>query len=436
MSLKEKILLDMVLPAGDMLIKTHTHRYYHLIRRMNGWSRAEVRHWQEERLQELIRHHHTHTPYYHDLFGRLGLEPGDIRTLDDLQKIPPVTKEEIYANFDALTPVNLASIRYKKAVTGGSVSTLKYYLDLKSWSFSTAMKIYSWKTCGYRYGDSFANLGGTSLFSVNTRSWKHSLYYRLKSSIQLSAMNMSEEVVISYIDIIRKHRAKYIYGYAAAIYLLARYINANNIKLNSVKGCFATSEVLTEEYRSEIEKAFGYVMDCYGARDGGIHAYEIERGRYHVGYNAIAETVNEFEKDTGTLVVTDLLNYAFPFIRYEIGDDVELQKEPDSNYNGQVIRRVLGRTPDIIKLENGRVLAGVGFYVMFGRFNVSAYKIQKSGPLELRVQLQKKQDYDMEEEKHIIDTIKKHAGDDCSVKIEYTVFKEEKNSKRRFIMLD
>lgn len=436
--LKEFFLLEIAIPLGDKLMKTQTHKYYHLIRRMGSWSREEVCEWQLSHLQRLIKHHYENTPYYTKLFKRLGLLPGDIATLEDLKKIPPLNKSIIYDNYEDFIPRNIDSITHKKGATGGSVSPLKYLLSLNAWSFTTATKIFSWKSCGYRYGEPFATLGGSSLFSTDKRSWRHDLYHKLRSSLRLTAANMSEETIEDYIRRIRKSKVRYIYGYAAAVYLLAKFVNENQIQLSRVKGCFTTSEVLTEDYRKEVEKAFGYVMDCYGARDGGVTAFEINSAYYNVGYNSIIETTNEFEKDTGTILATDLLNYAFPFIRYEIGDEVILPKDlTPYDYNGQVIKQIFGRTPDIMRLENGRTLIGVGFYMMFKIFNVKAYKVVKTGRLKLLIQIQPNDLYEKEiEEREIVNTIKKHAGNDCEVEIEYTHFQEENNSKRRFIMVD
>jgi phenylacetate-CoA ligase len=97
-------------------------------------------------------------------------------------------------------------------------------------------------------------------------------------------MNMDDATCAKYMDIIRKNNIHYIYGYATAVYLLVRYCRENNVQWH-FDVAFATSEKLTPSYREEIENTWGArVMDCYGSKDGGITAYEIEPGMYHVGY--------------------------------------------------------------------------------------------------------------------------------------------------------
>lgn len=434
--LKNYLLLEVAFPLMDAYMRTHAHRYFHQIKQMNQWSPEEVDAWQNHRLQQLITHFYTNTVYYKRLFDELGLTPDDIRSKADLAKIPPITKADINRHYEELIPQNIKDIPHKKASTGGSTGKpLKYLLDLRSWSYTTAIKIYSWQTAGYLYGDSFATVGSASLFPTSP-SLYHRLYHKFKRSVLIGAMNLSDEKMAEHLKLMQKRKVRYMYGYAAGLFLIARYMNKHGIRIESIKGCFPTSEMLTKEYRTEMEKAFGFVMDCYGARDGAITAYEITPGHYHVGYNSIAEITNPYEADTGTLLVTDLLSYSFPFIRYELGDEVRLPENlPDYAYNGQVITQVIGRTPDIIRLANGHVLTGVGFQVMFGRMNVNAYRISKIGDLKLLVEYEPNGDFTSREKELLLTIFKNHAGDDCEIVLKSVdKFVPNKNGKRHYFM--
>jgi phenylacetate-CoA ligase len=412
----------------DFYLKNKTHNFYHQIKKMNRWDDAAVSNWQNGKIQELITHFYNNTAYYKNLLDTINIDPKDIKTKEDLKKIPIITKRIIHENYEDLIPKNLRTIPHKNAATGGSSGDpLKYLLDLDSWSFTTAAKIYAWQTTGYLYGDRFATLGSTSLFPEKS-SLKHTFYHMFKNSIRLNAVNLSEEVLESYIKILVDKKVKYIYGYAAALFLLARHINKNNIRLLDMEGCFPTSEVLTDEYRSEMKKSFGFVMDGYGARDGGINAYEINEGVYNVGYNSYVEILGDNKQ--GPIIVTDLLNKAFPFIRYELGDEVTMGNQFESVYNGQIIKNIIGRTPDIIRLDNGHTLTGAGFTVMFSRFNVKEYRISKQNNLSILVEIISNDLFKKEEENLIISTMKRHAGEDCNIVLKHVkVFERKSNGK-------
>lgn len=434
--IKHIIIFYILLPIADIAMRTSTIKWYLKIKKMYRWDKIRVSDWQSNQLKKLVLHFYNNTIYYKRVFDELGINPENVKNIGDLEKVPPLTKMIIHEHFDELVPKNINTIRYKNAATGGSTGDpLKYYLDLESWSYSTASNIYSFELQGLLYGDKFVALGSSSLYPVDRKSLLHKYYYKLRNKIPMNGMNMSDDVMLQYIDFIKNNNIKYIYGYASAIYLLAKYVNANNLDVK-LKACLPTSEILTEEYRKEIIRAFNCkVMDGYGARDGGVTADEITPGYYHVGYNSICELTDCYAEDTGKLLVTDLLNYAFPFIRYDIGDEVTIPQKEFDCYNGQVITKVFGRVSHVLRLENGHTLTGPGFTILFKDLNVIAYKIYKTGYLKVKIDIQPKENYTKEEEILIYGTLKKHAGSDCEIEIEYfNKFEADKNGKRNYFM--
>ena len=92
--------------------------------------------------------------------------------------------------------------------------------------------------------------------SNNKSSLKHDIYYWLKGKCPLNAMNMSEKVAINYLKYIKKRRIKYVYGYASSIFLLAKAALNHNIKVDFIKACITTSEILTPYYKGTIINEF------------------------------------------------------------------------------------------------------------------------------------------------------------------------------------
>lgn len=435
--IKEFFLLKMVFPIADVVMRTNVIHWYRQINKMENWSSDEVDKWQLQQLQYVLRHAYDHTVYYKEVFDNLQLHPEDIKSFDDLKKLPILTKDIIKARFDDITPDNIDRIKHRYSSTGGSTGEpFKFILDENTWGVTTAVKIYSWKKTPYRYGDMFLSLGSSSLFPVNKKSFVHEIYYRLRNTIPLNGMNMDDDVCKRYIEIIKKHNIRYIYGYASAIYLLASYSKRMGCGL-TMNGVFTTSEMLTQEYREVIESAWQVrVMNCYGARDGGVTAYEINPGYFNVGYTTFCET--KIPGRASELYCTNLIDYAFPLIRYQIGDEVVIGgDEKQYNYNGQVFTDIIGRTSDIIQFANGHRLTTAGFTIMFRKFNVKAYRIIKIDDHTLKIDIEKGAGYTDDEEILMIETMKKHAGDDVDVQIEYIDgFQPLKNGKRSFFMND
>ncbi|MBN2485909.1 MAG: phenylacetate--CoA ligase family protein [Bacteroidales bacterium] len=436
-SLKEFFLLKIILPIIDLTTGTKITYWLRQITVMNSMSGEQRKAWQTKKLQQFILHAYNNTPYYHQLFNQLSLKPEDISSLEDLTKIPPIDKNIIRENYGALIPANIKKIPHKKGRTGGTTGMPLHYLyDEDTWGYITAAKIYAWKTAGYKYGEKFVTIGSSSLFPTHKKSWKHIIYFFIRNGIPLNGMNISDEVAENYVNLINKRKVKYIYGYAASIYLLTKYISDRKIKMPGIKGVFTTSEVLTPQYRALMEKTYNCpVMDCYGARDAGITAYEISPGSYHVGYNALAEIENPYAENTGTLLVTNILNYSFPLIRYRLGDDVCLAHTHQAGYNGQLISRVVGRTSEVMRLDNGHNLTSTGFSIMIRDFNVLAFKMTKVNGLKIRLEIQPKPEFSDNECAYLLKTMKKHVGNEVEVEIIYVnSFEPLENGKRQYFI--
>lgn len=416
------ILKAIVLPAADRAMKTCVASSYRKIKKLQDYTPEEIIKWQYIQLTKLIEHAYNHTKYYNKLFKKQGLCPTDIKSLDDLQYIPVLTKADIRNNLDDLISDNIETIPHKKTATGGSTGEpLEYWLDHRSWSMSTASTLFHWEKCGYNYGDKHIALGSTSLFVNENLSIKHQLYYRLKNKIGLNGINMSDSVCRDYIAFIRKKNIRFIYGYASSIYLLAKYAKEQKQKLN-IKACFPTSEVLTERFRHTIQQSFECViMDGYGASDGGVNACAHKDGFFEVGYNCLVRVERVDKNGAGPALLTDLFNYAMPFLNYKLGDEIQIDaaKNREYPYNGQVINKVLGRTSDIIHLENGHTLTGPGFTILFKDLPVEHYCIEKVGVNSIKCNVVKLPSFRQNHEDIIISTFKKQIGPSTKFIIDY-----------------
>ena len=416
------IIKNLFFPISDKYFKTHISKSIKQINYLSCLSKSEIILWQNNKLKELINHVYLNTKYYRNIFDSLKLKPENITSIEDLDKIPILTKEIIRNNFDDLIPSNIINHPYNKNATGGSGGDpLIYFLDNKSWSFSTANNIYNWEKKGFTLGKKYIALGSTSLYVDKENSLKHFLYYRMKNKIGLNGINMSNKVCENYISIIKKKKIKYLYGYASSIYMLSKYVIKKSISID-IKICFTTSEVLTDIFRKTIRTAFSSkILDCYGANDGGISAFEHEKGFFEVSYNSLVRQ-KEIINNKGSLLVTDLLNYSMPLINYQIGDNVVINKNKNkiSLYNGQIINKILGRISEVIELENGNVITGPGFTILFKDLPVEYYKIEKDGLNSIKCSLMVLPSYTKEHEELIQTTFKKQIGEETNFNLEYT----------------
>ena len=134
-----------------------------------------------------------------------------------------------------------------------------------------------------------------------------------------------------------------------------------------------SGEQLYDWQKEIIQKAFSTdVYNFYGSREFSIIAHECKKheGLHIMAENLIVEVVNKKGENVydeeGELVITDLSNFAFPFIRYKILDRAILTKKKCScGINLPLLKSVQGRTFDLIKLKNGSSIGATFFTHLF-----------------------------------------------------------------------
>ena len=155
-------------------------------------------------------------------------------------------------------------------------------------------------------------------------------------------------------------RQEYIYGYAGAIALFARLMKEQGLQLkHRLKAVVSTSETLQPWQRELMEEVFqAPVVNEYGARDGGIIAYQCPEGGMHLSAeNLVAEVIDLLTGELlpagerGLLLVTDLNNFVQPRLRYQLGDEVIMSDQLCScGRTLPLLAEVCGREDDILSL--------------------------------------------------------------------------------------
>ena len=75
---------------------------YRFLQESQYWSKERIEQCQLKKLQELVKHAYETVPYYNKLFKKNRIKPNDIKDLENIQKIPYLTKEIIRENLDEL----------------------------------------------------------------------------------------------------------------------------------------------------------------------------------------------------------------------------------------------------------------------------------------------------------------------------------------------
>ena len=186
-------------------------------------SYGELKEEQEKQLRYMIQFAYVHVPYYNKLFDNLKLHPNDIRRLEDLEKLPILTKETIKQNWEDFKPVNLNKLKYYEQATGGSTGTpFKYRLSKFDRFLGGAMLYKGWGYGGYELGDKMVFLAGASL-DIGTKSYLAKRVHEIARNIKkLSSFDMGEKEMLQYVNILNSFKPKFIRGYASSLYFFSK----------------------------------------------------------------------------------------------------------------------------------------------------------------------------------------------------------------------
>jgi len=237
--------------------------------------------------------------------------------------------------------------------------------------------------------------------------------------------NINEDILREYVTKIKGYNPKFLRGYASALYLLARFISKGEIQPQWV---ITTAETLTDEMRKEIEKKFQCeVFDGYGG-EGGANANECPT---HEGYHISMEgVVMEFLRngesvssgETGEIVVTDLNNYAMPFIRYRIGDlGVPIDEKCTCRRGLPMLKRIEGRVSDIIVTPSGKIITRPSFFGSSSIKKINGlveYQIVQEKIDRVTINIVGDENFSSQSEDVILKMAKDILGDDVAVNIE------------------
>jgi len=330
-------------------------------------SNSDIAALQLRRLQKLLRHAYLECPFYRQRMERAGFHPDTFRSIDQLAAIPVLTKVDIQQHGRELEAANFpAPLRVRNQTGGSTGSPLQFYVDKQRFASRFASTTRHNRWAGLQPGDWHAVLWGSRLDQSSRQSgwdvFRNEFLYR---AIFLNTSLIQEKDWVQFLGKLRAKRPRILLAYTQAAVLFAKYLRQNQITDIRFDSIITTAEVLLPGQREFLENTFqGRVFNRYGCREVSVIASECE---YHGGMHVSAETfVVEIVPDpkvlkpAGRVVITDLLNFSMPLIRYEIGDVAAWTENQQCSCgrNLPMLTEVQGRTTDFLVLRDGRHISG------------------------------------------------------------------------------
>ncbi|MCP4650111.1 MAG: phenylacetate--CoA ligase family protein [PVC group bacterium] len=428
----------------DVLRGRKTIKRLDFLRKSQYWPKEKLAVWQLERLNRLLLKAKTSSSFYKDRLSSVVLPLKDI---SELQKVPILTKQDIRSNMEKIKCVDEQQKFFVSARTGGSTGEpTHYFLDKRGldWNRASVYRAAEW--AGLNLGECWAQMSG-SHFEYDRRQklyWK--LQFLMLNYINLPTAYMSDGVYEQHFALLNKHKPTVIWGYSGGIYNFALFIEKNypNAKLDFLKALFTSSETMHDYQRLKMNQVFGAnkVFDQYGSRE----MYMASECKQHNGYHlhseyGLLEVVDTDNKPVGPgkrgrILITNLFNNVFPFIRYEIGDVGVLAEEQNCLCGVTLpkLQKVEGRISDMIVLPD-RLLTFTSFTNLRDFEGIEQFQIiQKSREL-IEIRIVKNEKFNQESERIFIGNFKELTGEKVELKVRYVAKIDlPESGKRRFII--
>lgn len=373
MSVESKLLKYIAFPLNDIVKGTNSVSYCHTLEETQWLFPSQIKELQEKKLRALVVHAYKNVPYYRKIFDEIGLKPDDIKSIDDLSKLPFLTKEAIRKNSNDITS-QIHDRDETKYFSGGTTGEpLISFKDKKAISCGTGAAYRSWSWGNYSMGDRYAMLWRSPETSAAFNNYQKRVVNLVRRNLYLHAFDLSDEILYKHVVKLRKFKPKVIRISPSGGYALAEFMKREGIDDIRPTSILSTAEKLYDFQREAIESQFGCkIFESYGSNEIRSIAFECEE---HNGYHISAENVIvEFIRDgknvasgeLGEIVITDLTNYAMPFIRYKIGDVGRSSNETCPCGRGlPLMKSVDGRISDFIVTPNNKILSNSDFVDLF-----------------------------------------------------------------------
>lgn len=312
---------------------------------------------QSERLVAVVRHAYEHSPFYRHKLNEVGIHPDDIRSVDDLPKLPFTFKTDLRNHY----PFDMFAVPLKEVIrvhassgTTGKPTVVGYTQhDINLWAEMTARAL---ATTGVRSDVVVLNAYNYGL-STGGLGFHYGAEHIGATVIPISSSNVKSELMILQDFGIRIILCTP--SHALLINEVAAEEKIDLCKLPVASGIFG-AEPWSEAMRAEIEARWGIkAYDTYGMSEvigpGVAHECPQKTGLHIYEDHFIAEVIDPEtgeplpEGKLGELVLTTITKEALPLIRYRTRDRTRLFYQPCACGRTLVrMERVAGRSDDMI----------------------------------------------------------------------------------------
>ncbi|EST55211.1 coenzyme F390 synthetase [Brevibacillus panacihumi W25] len=370
-------------PMMELIKENRTRHYMAELQRAQSLQTNALVESQRKKLGKLLDHATRRVPAYTEFASEWETQRDQPERF--LQRLPILRKSHFRQNADQYLAQHANPAKLIGNRTGGSTGEpTRFYLDRLAVERYEAARWLGLSWHGIQIGDPCVMIWGSPLELNQQQERRYRWKERwLKNRLILSAYELDREQLPTYLRLIQRFQPVYLYGYASALHSFAEMMLERGLSLGiRLKAVVSTAESLHAHQRQTIESAFeAPVINEYGARDGGMIAYQCPSGQMHI-----------FSENCYLEVVDPLT--VMPRLRYQLGDMIALSPQScDCGINFPVLEKIDGREDDMFISTHGKIVHGHYFnHIIRGMDSFRTFQIVQHEPSRLSLKLVKDPD--------------------------------------------
>jgi phenylacetate-CoA ligase len=339
--------------------------------RMETLPEKELGELQLKRLKETV-FQTMKVPFYRDTLQKAGISPEDIRSLDDIKKIPFTRKQDLRDGYPfgfLAVPRNEVVRIHTTSGTTGKPTVVAYTRgDLETWAELIARNM---TMIGVTRDDVFQNMVNYGMFTGGLG------FHYGAELIGVTVIPSATGNTKRQIEMIHDFGVTVIHCTPSYAMHLAESAEEAGICLESLKRGIFGAEPWSEQMRRELEEKLGLTAyDSYGLSElyGPGVAFECEeRDGLHIWHDCYLVEICDpktgeqlGDGEQGELVVTPLVKEAMPLLRYRTGDVTMQMEDGCLCRRGKKIARITGRSDDMLVIRGINVFPSQIEHVLLG----------------------------------------------------------------------
>lgn len=379
-------------------------------------------------------------PFYQRRFRELGINWQDIKSESDFAKLPILEKSDVRQFQSEFISDTANRKKLRPSTTGGTTGEpLTVFSDP-----NVPLSIMTWRMLnmwGVDVSDNSGYLYRAVPRGLRKRLSNIALYPTRRAYLAAAEMNRGQMEQF-YLNL-QRIKPKYLVGYVGALDAFADFLQQTNRAIPSLKVVWTTAAPLPDLKRKYLREVYGCpVYTQYGCVETFMIAAESPEmnGLYIYSDIRHVEIVNEGQVvpdgTLGDVLVTDLTNFAFPLLRYRLGDQSRmLPRDPTAKLPFPRMDYVRGRISDNIQLPDGTAIAGEFWTTIFDDYPnaIKSFQILQKRDFSVEVAFDPKGDNYQKAIDEVRNTLQTKTANAIPLSFVIRKINNNENGKTRFV---